>query len=308
MTLPKHVCIFALDHSPWANATLLALWLRRVPCEIFTAPPPGVFWNSGVLTPCASFDGGPWQHESWTLIRRLGFFGGTKAEVQNMNHAMIGVIHRGDNLWRFYSEWSKVKQHHAVLLMRLIQSAQKSFAVLYYASILKKALTQNWMSSTRKPEQAHGYLYWERALEELEKSGTGPFFGGSEVNVVDIELFGTVQCHCSMPWVPAVKALREDPKLHRMRAWIGKMHELCKGYPHCYSGSFFEPNIPTPDPSTLLERAAFWLGSGATLVAFPFTLPMVAYYFKHVRETRRKTFGVPEEHESAETVQHQSKL
>ena len=122
------------------------------------------------------------------------------------------------------------------------------------------------------------FLPWER---KLEQSG-GPFLGGARPDMRDVMLFGILQCHCSIP-VPPVATLREDARLGGVRAWIGAMHERFRDYPHLYSGVYFEPHLPAPEPAPPVERAAFWLGSAFMLACFPITVPLILFLASRVQ-------------------------
>ena len=63
------------------------------------------------------------------------------------------------------------------------------------------------------------------------------------------------------------------------------MHERLEGYPHLYSGVYFEPHSLAPIPATPSERAAFWVGSAFMLVRFPITIPMILFFA--IRAPRR---------------------
>ncbi len=104
-------------------------------------------------------------------------------------------------------------------------------------------------------------------------------------------LFGIIQCHCSIP-VPPILALQQDPKLPRLRAWIGIMQERFADYPHLYSGVYFAPHAPAPEPASKIERAAFWLGAVCMLIAFPITLSLIGFYARRSRASA-PTYDVP---------------
>ena len=72
------------------------------------------------------------------------------------------------------------------------------------------------------------------------------------------------------PWVQAVLlALHEKgiehilhplpPLVAGLRQWLASMHERFRGYPHLYSGSYFEPYLPQPVPAGPVQRAIFLL-------------------------------------------------
>ena len=82
---------------------------------------------------------------------------------------------------------------------------------------------------------------------------------------------------------------QQDPKLARVRAWIGRMQERLAGYPHLYSGVWFEPHRPLPEPAPAIERAAFWLGGACMVLAFPITVPLIVAYVARVRWMSRRS-------------------
>ena len=101
----------------------------------------------------------------------------------------------------------------------------------------------------------------------------GDYVGGDEPNTVDMILFGILQYHFSNP-VPPIASLQTDPKLPRVRSWIGTMQRRFATYPHLYSGVYFEPASPAPVSAPTLERIAFWLGSLCMVAAFPITVSL----------------------------------
>ncbi len=56
-------------------------------------------------------------------------------------------------------------------------------------------------------------------------------------------------------------------------------------YRHLYSGVYFEPHAPAPEPSTPFERTAFWLGVSCMWLALPITLPMIVFLALTARRT-----------------------
>ena len=238
--MPFHVLVYGADHSPWVQTVLLALYLRKISHDVITFPPFSVFLKFGILMPAASFDGGPWYHESLEIVRELGFRGGNREEIRGFQNALRGGSSRIDSLPRFWYRWSLVRDRHPSGALRLVKSCLRAFTVLYYSDALHMLRRQ--MGIVTEGQVRRGFGRWQKHLEE---AGT-PFFGGATPNVVDLALFGGIQCHCSIP-VPVIPVLQTDPDLARFREWIGAMHELCSGYAHLYSGPHFEPRRPAPN-------------------------------------------------------------
>ena len=109
----------------------------------------------------------------------------------------------------------------------------------------------------------------------LEQSGA-PYFSGEQPDTLDFLLFGIIQCHCSI-YVPPVTALQSDPRLGRLRAWVGAMQERFKDYGHLYSGAYFAPHSSPRAWSAPRERTAFWLGAVVMVVLAPVTVLLVGF-------------------------------
>ena len=90
----------------------------------------------------------------------------------------------------------------------------------------------------------------------MAQSSTGPVLDGDAPGIRDMLLFGIVQCHSIIP-VPPLEPLRSDERLAAVRQWLASMHERFRGYPHLYSGSYFEPCLPQPVPADPVQRAIF---------------------------------------------------
>ena len=121
----------------------------------------------------------------------------------------------------------------------------------------------------RDPDSfADQFLPWERRLSQTGNL----YFGGCSPNAVDLQLFGIVQCHCSIPYAPLIETIQSDPALSQYREWIGRMQEHFADYKHLYSGQHFRPETPVAQRSSFLERVVFWFGAVSMLLLLPITL------------------------------------
>jgi hypothetical protein len=226
--------------------------------------------------PAARVDGEPWQLESAEILQRVGYDTVSPKDLREMYNAWNGVFHRPDSAARFFGGFSLIRDPNPSLLLRLRNHFLRSFGTLYFFLLIRT------MVLLRRPQDPvnHGdqFLYWERKLEE----SSAEFLGGDAPDILDVMLFGILQCHCSIPVPPSV-ALQQDPRLAGMRRWIGAMQERFVGYPHLYSGVYFEPHASAPVPCLPLERAAFWLGTIFMIAAFPITVPLIFYFASRAR-------------------------
>ena len=274
-----HLDVYGQDHSPWVQAVLLGLYERGTSHSLTTVPPLSVFRHWGVMMPAASVDGAPWQLESAEILQQVGYQPISTEDLVAMYDAWQGVTHRADRVLRFFHAFSLARDPHPSLLPRLRNHFLRSFAVLYFCLLIRFVVL-----SRRQPDPenfAEQFLYWEQKLE----NGSGDYLGGDEPDILDLTLFGIIQCHCSIP-VPPIAALQQDPRLDRVRSWIGTVQQRFAGYGRLYSGVYFEPHAPAPTPTTRLEQAAFWLGSMFMLVSFPITVPLILYLAIRVPRTR----------------------
>ena len=281
---PRFIRVYGGDHSPWVQAVLLGLHLKRIPHDVVTFPPLPVFLRYGVLMPVVSIDGGPWHHDSTRILEALGFSGKAPGDDRMLAGALRAGTNRTDSAWRFWRRWSLVRERRGSAPIRMLRSALRSFTVLYFHLTLE--LVGRRFGHSSEDDMRRSWQRWEARFADSEH----PFLGGDEPNLVDLQLFGALQCHCSIP-VPPIAVLQTDPSLPRVREWIASMQRLFEDYPHLYSGVDFEPPVPPPAPAPLHEQVGFWLGSVATILAFPVTVPLWYFYMRHVRSSGK--LGLP---------------
>jgi glutathione S-transferase len=278
----SHLDVYGQDHSPWVQAVLLGLYEKRVSHTLTTVPPFSLFRRSGIMMPAASVDGGPWQLESAEILQQVGYDPISPEDIRAIYGSWQGVTHRADRASRFWRGFSLCRDPHPSLPWRLRNHFLRSFATLYFYLLIRFMVLSG---RQHDPENfADQFLHWEHQLEQ----STGAYLGGEEPDMLDMMLFGIIQCHCSIP-VPPIAALQEDSRLARVRSWIGSMQERLAGYGHLYSGVYFEPHSRAPMRTTPLEQAAFWLGSTFMLACFPITIPLILFFV--VLVTRRPVEG-----------------
>lgn len=274
----RHVDVYGGYHSPWVQAVLLGLHDAGIDHSLRSLPPLDTFLKSGVAMPAASIDGGPWKLESGDILADLGFDPLKAEENTLLRSAWRGVFHRPDSAALFWGGFSLAGDRNPSLLRRLACNFLRSFVTLYFYLLIKFAVR---FSGARDPENfADQFMPFESMLAD---SGD-PYLCGDAPNTLDYQLFGILQCHCSI-YVPPVAALQSDPGLEKLRAWIGTMQQRFSNYDYLYSGQYFAPHSPPPVRASGLDRVAFWLGALAMIALFPITVPLVA--FLAVRNRRR---------------------
>ncbi len=275
MSHPSHVWVYGGDHSPWVQSVLLGLHEKKIDHTNVTVPPLPVFLHSGVLMPAARFGDGPWWLDSEHILGRLGFSPVGDEDRQALQTTFGAAMERTDSAWEFWRRWSHLRDGHPSLPRRLWNHFWRTFAVFYFFVLITFARRR--MAHLTSDPVGQGFRYFEDRLE----SG-GPFLGGESPDTVDLQLFGLVQMFASIPG-RSLAILRQDPKLPRLREWIGRMQARFAEYAHLYTGSCFEPHLPEIERSPVYERPLYWLGCGVMWLAFPISLAVSLYFVRRVR-------------------------
>lgn len=270
--------VYGADHSPWVQAVLLGLHDAGIPHTLTSRPPLETFLKSGVTMPAASIDGGPWQLESTEILNDVGFVAVSADQLRLVRGAWQGVLHRADSAALFWGGFSLAADRNSAAVVRLVNNFVRSFVTLYFFLLIRSAVR------FAKPEDPDNFGDQFVPFEEMLAASGAPYLSGQDPNTLDFLLFGIIQCHTSI-YVPPVAALQSDPRLGRLRSWVGTMQERFKDYDRLYSGAYFAPYSPRPNWASASERVTFWLGAISMLVLFPVTVPLVA--FLAIRNRRR---------------------
>jgi len=265
----NRVDVYGANHSPWVQAVLLGLHDAGIPHSLTSVPPLERLLKSGITMPAARIDDGAWQLESADILCNVGFDPVTNEDMQLVRRAWQGVTHRADSAALFWGGFSLAGDRSPSFVRRLGRNFLRSFVTLYFFLLIRTLVL---LTRPGDPENfGDQFLPFE---EMLEGSGA-PYLRGPQPNTLDFLLFGIVQCHCSI-YVPPVTALQSDPRLGKVRSWIGTMQMRFKNYEHLYSGPYFAPHSGPPARASGLERTAFWLGAVFMVATFPVTVPLVA--------------------------------
>ncbi len=227
--------------------------------------------------PAISIDDGSekWQIESSQILVALGFAPISDEDLRAVQGAWRGVLHRADNPFRFLAGFARVGDRSTSFFKRSMNNFLRAYIAFYMMTLISFAKV------TRKPTDPENFgdqfLVWERTLE----SSTGQFVDGDVPGIRDLLLFGVVQCHASIP-VPPLEALQNDKRLAGLRQWIATMQKRFSDCTHLYSGRYFEPHLPQPEPATLVQRTIFYLGILTMVGLFPVTLPSVFVLMRKV--------------------------
>ncbi len=262
----EQVSVYGVLHSPWVQAVLLGLHDKSISHSIQPIPSLSSLVSSGLMMPAAQINNGSWKLDSEEILKLLGYEGIDKVDKLAIFRTWNGVLHRVDNPIAFFHGFSLNKYDHPSFLVRAIHSFLRPFITYYFFTLISFLVITG---RRRDPDSfADQFLPWERRLLETGS----PYFGGITPNAVDLQLFGIVQCHCSIPYAPLIETIQSDPALPQYRKWITNMQEHFADYKHLYSGQHFGTEAPTAQPSGLVERVIYWLGALFMLLLLPITL------------------------------------
>ncbi len=274
----NHVELYGVDHSPWVQAVLLGLHEKRIAYVLSTLPPFEVFRRTGVLMPMARIDGGSWLADSERILVALGFPALGQDERRALRKAQTGsAMHRRNGRFAFWRGFSCINEEHPSRFRRLWNPFWRAFTTFYFFSVITFGRRVYGRASDEETLEDYGRL---QAL-----LGDGDYFGGEDVNVVDLQLFGIVQMLSSIP-VPPLDVVRAHPSLERLRVWIARMQERFETMPNLYSTTFFEPTRSPRAETPASQRFAFACGSILVWLGFPLTLAITFYLARRVRRRR----------------------
>ena len=267
----RSIRLYGNNHSPWVQAIMMALHEQQLSYSRTTVPPLEVFRQWGPMMPAISIDGEPWFLESPDILCRLGYSKVTDEDMSAIRRAWTGVMHRTDYWTRFWGEFSLASDPNPNFLRRFANNFLRAFTILYFFTLIRLGVFSRGYGDP--DNHADAYVYWEERLA----GGAHQFLGGDKPDSEDLLLFGIVQCHCSVP-VPTVLALQADPRLPRLREWIGRMQQRFSDYSSLFSGTYFAPHSAGPERASGLEQFAFWLGSVFWIALLPITGPLIGYF------------------------------
>ena len=262
----EQVSVYGVLHSPWVQAVLLGLHEKKISHSIQPIPSLSSLISSGLMMPAAKINKGSWNLDSEKILKLLGYEGIDKVDKLAIFRTWNGVLHRVDNPIAFFHSFSLNKYDHPSLLVRVLHSFLRPFITYYFFTLICFLILTG---RRRDPDSfADQFLPWERRLSETDN----PYFGGLTPNAVDLQLFGIVQCHCSIPYAPLIETIQSDPALPQYRKWITRMQEHFADYKHLYSGQHFGTEAPAAQQSSPVERVTYWFGALFMLCLLPITL------------------------------------
>ena len=262
--------LYGNDHSPWVQSVLLFLYDKNMIYNLRTIPTLSLFFKSGVMMPAMKVKSHEWKLDSADILELLGCEPITNSEKKLIFRTWQGVQHRVDNPFKFFYAFSICKGFHNKKLFNLFNHAIRPLTSIYFFTLLNfiKIKIKKFTYDEKFLEQ---YIHWNDKLATQDTN----YFGGDSLNIVDYQLFGVIQCHCSIPYSPLIKTLQEEKDLGRLRKWISNMHNKFADYPHLYSANFFNPKQKIIRKASFLEQTIYWSGLMTFLLLLPLTLILI---------------------------------
>ena len=265
----KRINVYGQDHSPWVQSVLLALHEQQISYRLTTVPTLSLLVSGGVMMPALRFESDTWIRESTDILYRLGYEKPTTDESKHIQAAWQGVVHRSDHPGVFFQSVSWISDPEKNSMQLILKQLFRGFIAVYFFLLL---VFVRFSRIIRNPDNfVTQFKFWNDKLVLTDSA----FIDGDLPGQCDLQLFGIVQCHSSIP-SPVLTALISSRELARLRRWIEVMQLRFHSFPHMYSGTYFKPNLPAPTRAAVNQRVAFWAGVLLTMLFFPLTLPVMA--------------------------------
>lgn len=272
MNKPNIVEIYGEDHSPWVQSVLLGMYDNNIHYNLRAVPTIGLLSKSGMMMPAMRIGRSEWKLDSMEILQTLGYDSVSSLEKKMIFKTWNGVTHRIDNPFKFFYSWSLCRGFFKNKLLNLFNHLLRPFTTIYFFTLLS-LVSIKMRKFIIKEDFLDQYAYWDKRLINSDNK----FFGGVSPNIIDYQLFGIIQSHCSIPYIPLIKTLQESSKLQSLRKWISNMHVRFADYPHLYSADYFNPKQKIVQNASLIERALYWLGLVALLIMLPFTIMFLLF-------------------------------
>ena len=264
--------IYGLDHSPWVQSVLLGLYDNKLDYNLRTIPTLSLVLKSGVMMPAMRIKDSHWKLDSMEILQTLGHEPISNSEKKLIFKTWQGVQHRVDNPLKFFYSFSLCKGIYKNKLINLISHILRPLISIYFFTLLN-FIKIKIKKFTKNEKFCSQYTYWNNKLLTQDTK----FFGGDTLNIIDYQLFGIIQSHCSIPYFPLIKTLQEDRGLSHLREWISNMQAKFANYPHLYSADYFNPKQRKIEKASYVERAAYWIGLITFIVMTPITILLLVY-------------------------------
>ena len=266
--------VYGLDHSPWVQSILLSLYDNKLNYNIRTIPTLSLLLKSGVMMPAIRLDDLQWKLDSMKILLSFGYAPISNSEKKLIFKTWQGVQHRVDNPFKFFYFFSLCRGYNKNKIFNLISHALRPVITIYFFTLLNiiKIKVKKFNSNENFFDQ---YIYWNNKLSE---QGT-KFFGGDALNIIDYQLFGIIQSHCSIPFMPLIETLQKNKELDSLRKWISNMQFKFADYPHLYSANYFNPMQQNITRASTIEKTIYWLGLITMLIFLPVTVIVLLYLY-----------------------------
>ena len=287
-----NVHIYGVNHSPWVQAVLLTLHMKRIKYSLASFLHPQTILESyrqGISSPIripAMWYDGECIYESTNIIEFLDakhpktprLFNNTNEDVVAVNLQKVSTLFysyvftrvAGQKRWQFWYEWSIIEDNTTSVIEQFLSRLSRPFTVLYFwvlihlARIYRRNLNGNYPGEGFKNSIAC-------FSKMIEKNG-GEYANGSNVTYLDIVLLGHFQCMFSGSNGLGALSKEVIPIVDQypiMWKWLKSMHKhpLLVDYPFMYSRCdeniiqrTGEPRKGGVTADTIIGQIIYWFG------------------------------------------------
>jgi len=287
------IVVFGTDHSPWAQAVLMALSDRGLPWRLRPFP---LSWNTyqrfGLVMPVCRWPDGTITSDSFEIIAEIErrYDHEALCEPPESKDQMrleklflsyvMGRAQSGRRL-RFIHAWARKVDRPA----SLYSSALRALLALYFWILIifggQRLKRMGYATFNPESFRAQCQSWQERLAERL-------YLGGSAPNAADYALCGHLQCMASGLTDETLAIVQEHA---RLLDWLERMHQRLQGYDRLYSVRLFGSTHQVPRASKA-NVAVFYATVACCLLAWPITALVIAHALSKRRINRHRTGGL----------------
>ena len=277
------VCrLYGVQHSPWVQGVLLGFHIRQVPYVLVTCP---ISWRGylerGLIMPECHWPDGTLTVDSFEILNELERRYPLKCHsLPRLSEREQGALERlflsyvlgrtaGSKKVAFIAAWSRMPSGQGAGFA----SISRAFMCLYFWALIffgRHVARQRRFDPDNFDEFARQLKYWSSHLEDTN------YISGDVVGLLDIALFGQVQCMASGLTDETFPILKSHPQF---MDWIKRMQTATPDYSNDFSNRLTGFGTKAVSAS-FGDQILFWVGLLLALCAFPLTLLFLGDAFR----------------------------
>ena len=287
---PNELLIYGVDHSPWVQAVTMACHIKGVPFRLVSGP---LSWANyaklGYVMPQCRWPDGTISADSFKILKTLderypssvsadGLDEDEQTALERLFLSYILTRTGGLKMVRFVAGWSKMPSGRGAGWL----SITRAIMALYFLVLITGG---RFIARRRNFDPNHLSLYDKCLGDWSDRLTKSLYLGGACPNLLDVALFGHVQCMATGLTDACIDRLHSHPALW---AWIERMQALIDGYSHDFSIRL-QDRTQMPRRASGLDQTLFWLTTVGLMAAAPITVCLIMDAYRRRRRNPYRT-------------------